>query len=262
MQQKKALNLESDYALAKWLGVTKQAISSYKLGKSVIDDYAAVRIAEVLGVPALEVIAVANMEREKASERREFWRRIAAGGLAAGLIIFLGNQWVGMDLGIEANITSVLIIRNSMRGQSGRTPHWMKRKKTVRAFELARTVFHSLVLFRRPWLQRIRTIRQHGEFPVLGIGGDGKLVALQILPEIVVARGGGTDLGFEQFLLGARFAWNGLRHQNIGHQFLAAEAVRHLDEFPAVLHQAAGELLIQRVVDVLGNGPGTGRQSQ
>lgn len=91
---KKALGIESDYALAKWLGVTKQAVSSYKLGKSIIDDYAAAKIAEALNINALEVIAVANMEREKVSEKREFWRKIAVGSAALGIAILLADQSV------------------------------------------------------------------------------------------------------------------------------------------------------------------------
>lgn len=87
-EAKKALEIESDYKFAKWLNLTHGALSHYQSGRRIIDDYAAARIAEALGIPAIEVIAIANMEREKISEKREFWQKIAAGSMA-GKTIFL-----------------------------------------------------------------------------------------------------------------------------------------------------------------------------
>lgn len=82
---KKKLGITSDYAIAKELGMSKAAFSRYKTGGRVIDDYTAAKLAEVLGINALEVIAAANAEREKDSAKVAFWRRLATGGKAASL---------------------------------------------------------------------------------------------------------------------------------------------------------------------------------
>jgi transcriptional regulator with XRE-family HTH domain len=86
---KKALGIESDYALAKWLGVTKQAASNWRTGKNIIDDYTAAKIADALNLDPLEVIAVANMERANEEERREYWRKIFRRCAAACVLFFL-----------------------------------------------------------------------------------------------------------------------------------------------------------------------------
>ncbi|UZR29433.1 helix-turn-helix domain-containing protein [Methylococcus mesophilus] len=85
---KQALNLPSDYAMAKYLGVNKSAASNWKHGKNVIDDYTAVRIADALGIDPLEVIAAANLEREKDAKRQELWRKVYSRCAAAGLMFF------------------------------------------------------------------------------------------------------------------------------------------------------------------------------
>lgn len=86
---KEKLGLKSDYALAKWLGITVGAVSHYQTGKRVIDDYTAARIAEALGVDPMEVIATANAEREKDEGRRDYWRKIfQKATLTSTLLIF------------------------------------------------------------------------------------------------------------------------------------------------------------------------------
>lgn len=62
---KQKTGIDSDYKLAKLLNLTKQAISKYQLGNRVMDDYTAAKIAEVLEIPVIKVIADANAEREK-----------------------------------------------------------------------------------------------------------------------------------------------------------------------------------------------------
>ncbi|WP_454710700.1 helix-turn-helix domain-containing protein [Cupriavidus nantongensis] len=67
------LDLPSDYAIAKALCVTRAAISSYRTGRSYFDDLTAVRVAEVLGINPMEVIAAANRERAKSEDARKVW---------------------------------------------------------------------------------------------------------------------------------------------------------------------------------------------
>ena len=90
-EAKRALSLCSDYRFAKWLGVKGATVSYYKSGKRIIDDYAAVRIAEALKIDPMEVIRAANYEREKEGKRKEFWRDFgrATGAGFVGLSLFL-----------------------------------------------------------------------------------------------------------------------------------------------------------------------------
>lgn len=74
---KKALGIDSDYAIAKWLGTTRQTLNNWRKGRQILDDYSALKIAEALGVPQLQIIAQANAEREKDTQRKAFWERVA-----------------------------------------------------------------------------------------------------------------------------------------------------------------------------------------
>ncbi|KQQ97434.1 helix-turn-helix domain-containing protein [Massilia sp. Leaf139] len=73
---KRRLGIESDYALAKALGVTQQAVSSYRAGRSRIDDDVALTVAEILQIEPLAVIAAANAERAKTPEQKARWTGI------------------------------------------------------------------------------------------------------------------------------------------------------------------------------------------
>jgi transcriptional regulator with XRE-family HTH domain len=86
---KKALGIESDRAMAKWLGVSQPAVTQYQAGKRIIDDYTASKIAHALNLDPLEVIAVANMERANDEEKREYWRTIFRRCAAACVLFFL-----------------------------------------------------------------------------------------------------------------------------------------------------------------------------
>ncbi|MBY4945092.1 hypothetical protein K6V92_00440 [Cupriavidus respiraculi] len=70
---KAKLNLPSDYAIAKALGVTRAAVSSYRNQRTFFDDLTAVRVAEILGLNPMEVIAAANRERAKSEDARRVW---------------------------------------------------------------------------------------------------------------------------------------------------------------------------------------------
>ena len=86
-EAKKILGIESDYAMAQFLGVNRSAISGYRTGSRIIDDYAAAKIASAIGIDPMMVIAAANAEREKTEDRKEYWKNFyeRLGGMAAGL---------------------------------------------------------------------------------------------------------------------------------------------------------------------------------
>lgn len=83
---KEKLGIKADNEIATKIGVTRAAISSYRVGRTVMDDFAAAKIAEILGLNAMEVIAAANAEREK-GEKKEFWENFykRLGGIAASI---------------------------------------------------------------------------------------------------------------------------------------------------------------------------------
>lgn len=87
-EAKAALGIESDYEMAKFLGVNRSAVSHYQSGKRIIDNMTAAKIAEALKVSAITVIATAEIEREKDEERREYWKNFykRLGGIAAGVL--------------------------------------------------------------------------------------------------------------------------------------------------------------------------------
>ena len=73
---KEKLNISSDYAFSKWLGVTRNTISNYRQGIRVIDDMTATKLADIVGINPLIVIAQANLEREKSETGKKFWKEI------------------------------------------------------------------------------------------------------------------------------------------------------------------------------------------
>ncbi|CAI8692867.1 MULTISPECIES: helix-turn-helix domain-containing protein [Burkholderia] len=72
---KERLNLPSDYALAKELGVTRQAVSSWRNGHKTFTEEMCLQIAEKLDVSPFEVLATVKIEWIKDADRRAVWTR-------------------------------------------------------------------------------------------------------------------------------------------------------------------------------------------
>jgi predicted transcriptional regulator len=104
---KRRQGISSDYAAAKLLGVTRQQVSHYRSGKSGFSDVTAVRIAELLGVPEIHVIAARNYERANRTEEKALWMELArkAVGATIGLMLvgFLATGDHGFELIAAAN---------------------------------------------------------------------------------------------------------------------------------------------------------------
>lgn len=78
------------------LGVTGGGMSQYITGKKIMDDYACIMVAKVLGIDGMIVIAAAQMEREKNQARKDVWEdllkkmgALALGGLTAGAMLMV-----------------------------------------------------------------------------------------------------------------------------------------------------------------------------
>ncbi|MCG2577585.1 DUF3693 domain-containing protein [Dechloromonas sp. XY25] len=83
--------VESDYALAKVLGIHKARVSAYYSGKEAPNEWACLKISEITGIPLDTVIATVKAESEKDDERRAVWENYMKrlGGLAASFLITL-----------------------------------------------------------------------------------------------------------------------------------------------------------------------------
>ncbi|MDH0340240.1 hypothetical protein [Chromobacterium haemolyticum] len=79
---------------AEALGLSKQAMSNYLIGERIMDDFACIMVAKVLGIDGMIVIAAAQMEREKNQARKDVWEdmlkkmgALVLGGLTAGAML-------------------------------------------------------------------------------------------------------------------------------------------------------------------------------
>lgn len=81
---KKSHGLSTDTELANLLECSTAQISQYRTKKRTMDDYTASRVADLLGLDPMALIAQANAEREKNEEKREYWKRKAECFLSRG----------------------------------------------------------------------------------------------------------------------------------------------------------------------------------
>lgn len=76
LEQVRALTAtRSDYAIAKLLGLSENAVSHYLHGRRIMDNYACLRVATLLQLPLQEVIAAAEYDRERNEAKRNVWTR-------------------------------------------------------------------------------------------------------------------------------------------------------------------------------------------
>ena len=76
-EAKKALGVESDYALAQKTGILKQRISAYRARTQTPDAYACARLADAIGIDPLALLAQVEAETEKNEARRNYWRALS-----------------------------------------------------------------------------------------------------------------------------------------------------------------------------------------
>ena len=73
---KKKYDIKSDYALARFLGISKQRITTYRQGRSSFSTEFCIIVAKFLAVEPLEIIAAMNAVREKNSLSKTFWKEM------------------------------------------------------------------------------------------------------------------------------------------------------------------------------------------
>lgn len=79
--------VKNDSELSSRIGVTRTAVSNWRSGKRTPDDDEAVRLADLLGKDAGELLAECGAARAKTPETRRAWERIAARMAASAAII-------------------------------------------------------------------------------------------------------------------------------------------------------------------------------
>jgi len=92
---KERLNITSDYALAKALGLSQTGLSNYRTGRSRMDDDVALKVADILHLHPLQVIAAANAERAKTPESKARWMGVMEKFSVSFLSLL--SQWDGHE---------------------------------------------------------------------------------------------------------------------------------------------------------------------
>ena len=74
---KAALQIKTDYRLAKVLGISNTSVTHWRNGRSRPDDSLVVRMARLMHSDPAPIVAELHAERAKDPESRELWLRIA-----------------------------------------------------------------------------------------------------------------------------------------------------------------------------------------
>ena len=73
------LGVNSDYAVARVIGVSKQAASRYRLGMAHFDDEIAQKVAEILEMHPAIVMLDMYADRTRDEKTKSLWQEIAQG---------------------------------------------------------------------------------------------------------------------------------------------------------------------------------------
>ena len=115
-------SLPSDYALAPFLGITKQEVSKLRNGKVYLGDSTALQVAKLLEIDPAEVIASAYFERAKRPEEKAVWQSIMKrlGGAAACVVLGLS---LVTPPPAQASESPALKIMLNLRRRRRKTPY-------------------------------------------------------------------------------------------------------------------------------------------
>jgi DNA-binding XRE family transcriptional regulator len=74
---RRKLDLPSDYAIAKVLGVTRESVSQLRNGKTSMGIETSMKVGEILQIDGHAVYAHGQIERAKKPEIVDFWKSIS-----------------------------------------------------------------------------------------------------------------------------------------------------------------------------------------
>lgn len=72
---KQKLKIESDYELAKIIGIGTAAIANIKKRESGMDNYIASRIEDILELEKMTVIIDMEIQKAKSEEKKRYWKK-------------------------------------------------------------------------------------------------------------------------------------------------------------------------------------------
>jgi plasmid maintenance system antidote protein VapI len=110
-QAKKKANIESDYALAKILGVTSGNLSNIRTGKAHPSNEVAVKLATLGKMEEMMVIAEIEYRTANKPEKKKFWKHYIE---SRGITAVIAMCAIGLTIAItpEPSKANVLQIRN------------------------------------------------------------------------------------------------------------------------------------------------------
>lgn len=105
-QARNRANLQSDYALAKAMGIDRAVVSAWRKGRKHPSNEEAVQLATLAGLKEMQVIAAIEYETANNDKKKEFWKHfIESRGLAATIgIIGIGITIIATPEPAEAGI--------------------------------------------------------------------------------------------------------------------------------------------------------------
>lgn len=72
---KQKLKIESDYKLAKIIGIGSAAISNIRKRNSGIDNYVASRLEDILEMERMTVIIDMEIQKAKSEDKKKYWEK-------------------------------------------------------------------------------------------------------------------------------------------------------------------------------------------
>lgn len=113
--------LPSDYATAKLLHISPQQVSMYRAGTRALGDETALRVAELLDLPAGYVLACVHAERTSDSAMRRVWdsmadtlkaAKVGALGVTVGMLLSAGHDPASARLAQKGGLGCNQTLRN------------------------------------------------------------------------------------------------------------------------------------------------------
>ena len=104
--------LTTDYQLAKFLGVSRQRISNNQAG-ATMNDEAALKVADALGMERGRVLAIVAAERTQSDQAKQEWLKLAGSIAAVVVVAALGaDQGAQLVEAVSAAAPSLYIMLN------------------------------------------------------------------------------------------------------------------------------------------------------
>lgn len=88
---KDRLEIASDYALAKVLGIARESINAFRSGRSAMGIETCMKVGEILHVDGQAIYAQGQIERAKKPEIRQFWESVSEKFSTSFLDLLLGS---------------------------------------------------------------------------------------------------------------------------------------------------------------------------